>query len=270
MPNAAPPTLYDTERWNGGHITYTSPVLTSGRLYTVRLHFAERYVGAPNQRLFNISINGATSGPNYVADFDVFATAGSAVNKAVVRDFSDIAPDGITGSITVMLSIGSAQLPMLNGLEILAQPSALATFRATNSLPADGTHDTATPASDGVPNLLKFAFNMIGSGVGQGSTLATPNAATLAPEGTAGLPFGSLDNPSGKLKITYIRRKASSNSGITYTVEFSNDLGVTVPWAVNLSASETAVSLDASFERVTVTDSVISSKRFARMRISSH
>lgn len=146
----------------------------------------------------------------------------------------------------------------------------LVTFRATNGLAADGTQDLLTPASDGVPNLLKYAFNMLGSGSGQAPSLATPNAAILATSGSAGLPLvGIGTGPDvGKLQITYIRRKASSNPDLTYSVEFSDALN---GWAVNGSATESVSSIDPTFERVTVTDSVAnSSKRFARSRVTAN
>jgi hypothetical protein len=153
-------------------------------------------------------------------------------------------------------------------------PTALAVFRTANALPADGSQDNAAPVGDGVPNLLKYAFNMLGSGVGQASALATPNAATLAPAGSAGLPFASLGSgpDAGKLQLTFVRRKASASPapGVSYAVQFSNDLGVSDLWAVNASATESATSLDATFERVTVTDSLPHPpRRFVRARVTS-
>lgn len=43
----------------------------------------------------------------------------------------------------------------------------------------------------------------------------------------------------------------------------------TVPWATNSSASEVTTSLDATFERVTVADSLTEPKRFVRVEISA-
>ena len=152
-----------------------------------------------------------------------------------------------------------------------APPTALANFRTNYGLASNGTQDTATTAGDGIANLLKFAFNMLGSGTGQAATLATPNASVLAPSGSAGLPSASLGSggDTGKLQLTFIRRKASASPapGITYSVEFSNDLA---SWAVNPSATESVTSIDATFERVAVTDSAaVSAKRFARVKVST-
>ena len=80
----------------------------------------------------------------------------------------------------------------LNATQIAAlsaeSSSSLATVRISHSLASDGSQDLLAPAGDGVANLLKYAFNMVGSGAGQGTTLATPNAAVLTPGGTTGLP----------------------------------------------------------------------------------
>lgn len=125
----------------------------------------------------------------------------------------------------------------------------------------------ATPAGDGVQNLLKYSFNMIGNGAGQDISPTSPNVATLLANGSAGLPRMSTDG-TGKLQLTHIRRKASSNSGITYTVEFSSTLAAG-SWAVNDAATTSVTSIDSTFERVTVTDSSAVGKRFARVRVSA-
>ena len=142
----------------------------------------------------------------------------------------------------------------------------LQTFRSANGLAANGSQDLLTPAGDGVPNILKFAFNMIGTDPGQAATLATPNSAQLSPTGTAGMPFAAAEAVTGKLQLTYIRRKATSNPGITYAVEFSDAL---TTWQINASATESITAIDSTFERVTVTDSTTPANRFVRVRVTT-
>ena len=143
---------------------------------------------------------------------------------------------------------------------------ALAKFHSDFNLAANGSQETQTPAGDGVANLLKFAFNMLGTGSAQRPSLNIPNLSILGPEGNAGLPLITV-NDTGKLQITYLRRKASSTPGISYSVEFSDAM---VAWARNFDATETVTSLDATFERVTVTDSLsFHSKRFSRVKITA-
>ncbi|MBC8011516.1 MAG: fibronectin type III domain-containing protein, partial [Burkholderiales bacterium] len=145
----------------------------------------------------------------------------------------------------------------------------LQAFRTAQGLAADGSQDLLSSSGDGVQNLLKYAFNMLGSGAGQASSLSTPNVSVLTPDGSAGLPFCSLlPAPDSALQITYVRRKAASVPGITYTVEFTDDLSSN-SWAANPSATESVTSLDAAFERVLVTDSpALPARRFVRVRIT--
>jgi hypothetical protein len=121
----APQAVYLKGRfgWNGSSatdFTYTIPGLKAGASYTVRLHFAEPKFVAPRQRLFGVVINGTT----VLTDFDIFATAG-AVNTAVTQEFN--ASANADGKIIIDFKVGSADLPMVNGIEILQPGSVLAT-----------------------------------------------------------------------------------------------------------------------------------------------
>jgi len=148
-------------------------------------------------------------------------------------------------------------------------PTGLQTFRTSYSLDAGGSQDTATPAGDGTANLLKYAFNMVAPApsTGQAAALGTPNISVVTSGGSAGLPLVDLDG-TGKLRVTYVRRKSTSNSGISYAVEFSDTLA-NGTWAVNASATTAVTSIDATFERVVVTDANTLTKRFARVRITT-
>jgi beta-mannosidase len=110
--NAGPPELYRTERW--GDCVYTFPMkpLAGGAGYTVRLHFAETTFDAPGRRAFNVLINGQP----VLSDFDVFQTAGGK-DKAVVKEFSGIRPDG-DGNLQIKFQHGSADQPEINAIEI--------------------------------------------------------------------------------------------------------------------------------------------------------
>jgi hypothetical protein len=141
-------------------------------------------------------------------------------------------------------------------------------FRAAYGLAADGTDDFLTPAGDGTANLLKYAFNMLGSGTGQAASLSKSNTSILTPGGSAGLPLVRIGTgfDAGKLQITYIRRKAASRPGVTYAAEFSDAL---TSWATNSSGVETVTPIiNTDLERVTVTDPIASTeKRFARVKV---
>ena len=211
---------------------------------------------------------------NLAATYDGTAKSASATtnpaNLGVTFTYngSATAPTA-AGSYTVVGTINDSnyQGSATDTLVIAAPVSGLSNFRIANGLATNGTHDLLTPAGDGVANLLKYAFNMVGNGQGQAAALNIPNNQTVGVSGTAGMPSVGIDG-SGKLTTTYIRRKVSSNPGITYAVEFSSTL-TPDSWAANPSATESAASIDADFERVTVIDSAAASpKRFVRVRVS--
>ena len=73
----------------------------------------------------------------------------------------------------------------------------------------------AVPKHDGVPNLLKYAFNM---------NLGSPDLRRLVPtSGTAGLPsiFLHGSGPARVLKVEYLRR---IGSGLNYQPKWSTSL----------------------------------------------
>lgn len=91
------PDLHDGERY--GNFDYQIPVAT-GR-YTVRLHFAENYIGTKldtkhrgtGTRIFDVYCNGHT----LLREFHIFKEAGGA-NRALVKTFHGLEPDG-TGKL---------------------------------------------------------------------------------------------------------------------------------------------------------------------------
>lgn len=204
------------------------------------------------------------------------------ISASAADNYSGLTLDG-ANKITSGLSLGTPlsgfgpSYLSVAGTDIVltlvadAPANALLSFRAANSLASDGSQDLLTPAGDGVSNLLKYAFNMIGAGVGQAATLDIANASVLAPGGSAGLPLVGVESGTGKLTISYIRRKASAvpTPGISYTVQFNSDLTVPAGWVTNPSAVESVTSIDADFERVLLTDSVAATpRRFARVQVS--
>ena len=121
--------------------------------------------------------------------------------------------------------------------------------------------DAATPFNDGVANLLKYALNM---------NPKAPDHGQMSANGAGGLPIVVLD-AEGRLTVTFVRRKVSTLPGVSYQVQFSND--VDGSFVENPSAiTSTPVSIDAIWERVTVTDSVAASdstpKRFTRLQVA--
>ena len=142
----------------------------------------------------------------------------------------------------------------------IARP--LPSWRLLHGLQPNGSRDLANPSGDGIANVLKYAFNMAPNA----GNLGQPNIGVLPANGTAGLPHISV-NPQKRLVIEFVRRKADSDPGISYTVETGDDLANLQP--LSLSGA-TVVPINAIWERVTVTDPAGTSKRFGRVRVDSY
>jgi len=114
------------------------------------------------------------------------------------------------------------------------------------------------PKGDGVNNLLKFAFNM-------DPAMADTRCLTVGAGQTAGLPgIHLIGGPM--IQMEFIRRKASTHPGITYTAQFGSDL---TGWD-DYPDPIIPVSIDETWERITVPDfsSFASLRRFARVVVS--
>lgn len=119
---------------------------------------------------------------------------------------------------------------------------------------------------DGLKNLLEYAFKL------EPQVPGTPILTTLT--GTSGLPritpVGS--GASQRLRLEYVRKKASSNPGITYTPQFSSTLqdGGTGGWSA-ITGPETIQSIDTEWERVVVEDTAGNGlpNRYGRVRVTA-
>ena len=107
--------------------------------------------------------------------------------------------------------------------------------------------------ADGSSNLLEYAFN---------TQPGSPDAQSLtASTGTIGLPL--ITRVGGLLRIEFLRRKATTNSGLTYEPQFSDTL--VDPWSPP-TATPTIIDIDSTWERVIIEDDQpTATKRFARV-----
>lgn len=114
----APMAVYQSRRFDASGFTYAIPNLTPGAAYTVRLHFAEYDSVYGNNRLENISINGA----QVASAFAPIMAAGT-INKAVTEQFNASADN--TGTITIQFAtaIGSVNDCQVNGVEVFSGSS---------------------------------------------------------------------------------------------------------------------------------------------------
>ena len=134
---------------------------------------------------------------------------------------------------------------------------ATAHFSPTDLLNPAISGPDADPNHDGVVNLLHFAFNL--APFDNGSVILQPGT------GTFGLPTSRVVDLGGRrLVVEYIRRKASTDPGVTYTAQFTGTLG---SWQ-NSTTLEIVESIDATWERVIVQDHIAgSARRFVRVQV---
>jgi len=107
--NAAPQEIYQTIRH--GEFTYRLPYLVPNKPYLVRLHFAEYFFGAQDQRLIDIIINNQ----QVLSSFDIFQAAGGH-KIACVKDFPTSADSH--GLITLQFK-PVKDYAIVSGIEIL-------------------------------------------------------------------------------------------------------------------------------------------------------
>ncbi|MFT3713663.1 MAG: malectin domain-containing carbohydrate-binding protein [Archangium sp.] len=113
-PNAAPESVYQSHRyeWLGGDFAYVLRGLPPNVGRTLRLHFAETFWTAGGSREFNVEVQGA----RVETDLDVFALTGGK-NRALVREYPVLTD--AQGRVRIDFKTGSANLPMVSGLELL-------------------------------------------------------------------------------------------------------------------------------------------------------
>lgn len=116
--------------------------------------------------------------------------------------------------------------------------------------------------NDGLDNILEYAFKL------EPKVPGTPVLTTLT--GITGLPRITTNGAGStqRLRLEYLRRKASSNPGIIYTPQFSSTLN-DADWS-SITGPETIQSIDTEWERVVVEDSagIGLPRRFGRVRVT--
>ena len=122
-------------------------------------------------------------------------------------------------------------------------PTPLSLFQesATGSgLKGQDAAPDSTPHHDGVPNLIKFAFNM---------NLASADVSIMPFGGNHGLPAITTPAPSGATGIFRFEFLRRIGSGLVYTPQKSSNLTDPGSWTA-LTDTPTIVPIDATWERV--------------------
>jgi len=184
-------------------------------------------INGPNSSDFSVSYTGpATLSPGASASFTVTfkPTASGARNAAlhIASNDADEAPFDIalTGS-------GATTAELFN------------IWAATGGLSNSAAAPAAMPFNDGVPNLLKYAFNLNAAG---------PDVRVLTKgTGTAGLPVFALERSGSQtsFKVEFLRRKGSN---LVYSPKISTDLVNFKP----MTGTTTVKIINDAWERVII------------------
>ncbi len=113
----------------------------------------------------------------------------------------------------------------------------------------------ASPFADSA-NLLKFGFNLHPT---------TSDQRILAGE-NAGLPSVTRD-PAGRLVLEFIRRRAITPPHLSYEITTGSDLDTLTPLSLN---NALITPIDATWERVLVTDPILTPRRFGRVLVNQN
>jgi len=130
-------------------------------------------------------------------------------------------------------------------------------FAGDDLLDQEATGPMADGDSDRVPLLLEYAFNL---------EPAKPDTHHLTPgTGSSGLPAVGLTG-DGRLRIEYLRRKASTQPEIRYEAQFAAGIDA-ANWQA--AANEAVTSIDDEWERVEATGPAASgSRQFGRVVVT--
>jgi len=246
-------------------------VVTWGNLGSLTSNFAFLDVVQASQSINFSSLGNLTFG---AAPITLIATTNSGLTPifSIVSGSATISGNTLTatgtGTVTVQASLPSSGIYAAASVD---QSFVIApmTFNSWSSLyftspqlaNATVSGPSATPAGDGLPNLIKFALNL--------NPTINEVPLMVAGTGTSGLPLVGWvqNNRQTYLTLEYVRRTAASNPGITYHAEFNSNLSNTNGWSV--TGTDTVTPINATWERVLTTDTIPSSPtRFARLRVT--
>ena len=208
---------------------------------------------------------------NFVSLTRTSGTASDGIYSGVLtvyRTFSEPGPHDVMLFSTDVAGNPSLFTPAVPGLPVLtlnALPGGYDEWAGGHGLSSLDDDPLAEPQGDGLCNALKFACNLdpVSTTIGAARQL-DPLA------GTSGLPcvrrIGS--GATARMSVTFLRRL--STPGLIQVVEFCSDPEATDAqgWTP-ASGTETRVSLNNQWERVTVEDvaGAGQSSRFGRMRV---
>jgi Putative Ig domain len=166
----------------------------------------------------------------------------------------------VAGSYSIALTAGNSAGDGVSTLVLtVSSTESAASWATAAGLSGNDALPNAVPFQDGVPNLVKYAFNMNGSG---------PDSTILTPQGVSGLPSVKTTQLNGAtvLRVEFVR---SRSRGLVYTPERSSNLIQFTP----ILGSQTVTPIDDQWERVVLTETSpplgSSNTAFARVKVTA-
>jgi hypothetical protein len=237
----------DFSGWLGMEMTTGASSITVGEL--------GRWVVPGNSGTHSVRLVEAATGNNLgTANVVTAGAPGGQFKYAPLSPAVTLAPN-TSYYVLSQESAGGDQWHDFN-LAAAGSASAYQYWLLANGLPMDASGDgsaTATPASDGLPNLVKYALGLTPTVSGNGGRLSYGSAA---------------DAGDDYLSFTYIRPEPAPG-GISYSVEAGSDL---TPGAWSASGLvETGSTVNGGLRTITVRDSAPMAgggSRFMRLKIT--
>jgi uncharacterized membrane protein len=229
-------------------ISFGSAAVPVSRVFTLRNNGGTALSG------ISLSIDGANA-----ADFSITTPPPASVAPGASATFTISFTPSTPGARAATLRVASNDADE-NPFDIaLAATAVTPAGGLDNWLPPALPDRTpmGTPHQDGVPNLLKYAFNLDSN---------APDNRTLPPGGTAGLPAIQPQPAGNVFRFEYLRR---IGSGLIYTPEKNSSLE-SASW-ITLSSTPVVTPVNDTWERVIYEEPVntaLTPVCFGRVRVT--
>ena len=206
-----PQAVFQSERY--GEFTYTIPGFKAGGACSVTLFFAESYLTAAGQRLFDVAINGASA----LAAFDIFTAAGGA-NKAIGKTFSTAAD--ASGQVAIQYTKGASGVENPKVCVITVAPISNPTCSASPSAPS-GLTAAATSTSQ-----IRLTWNAV----------APPSNCSV----TYSVFRGSTQVATGLTSASFTDSNLAAGTTYSYTVSAVDAVGSSAASSTASATTQTA------------------------------
>ena len=266
IPSTAGSYSFRIKAWRGPG--FTSNFYLSASTYTINVAAAT----PPTAPAITVNPSGSTINSGGTATLNVTATgtapltytwyqgaAGVTTTQVQTGTTSSFTTPALTTTTSYWVKVSNAASSTASSTAAtvtVRNPYEAWMFATGTGVPANLIGPMNIAQGDGVTNLLKFAFNL-------NPNIHDIRRLTVGSNNNPGLP-GTTLIAGNKLRIEFIRRKSTTNPGITYTPQFCSNPSTWTDAAI----INTPVSIDTTWERVVVDDPApTGARRFGRVAV---